>query len=136
MGSRDLRPGAGPEEAHPRPSLVLPERLELEKTRSRQNLEDAEHLRFKEVPRSLRPRAFAPPHPPPGPADASVWHGVPKAPSWPGSPQQPGVPVARGPSPTVLADVRPRTSQLVSRRNPDRAGAAGQAASCSVYLVG
>lgn len=79
-GLRTRSPMRSP--THPLVSPVLPERLELEKKRSRQSLEDAEHLRFKEVPYQLCHLGFALPVPP-------VGHGVPKADSWLGFPQQP-----------------------------------------------
>lgn len=76
------------------PSMLSPgllERLELEKKRSRQSLEDSETLRFKEVPHwgassglSLPPSVVHP-----GPADTSAWPGVLKAHPWPGSHRQP-----------------------------------------------
>lgn len=68
---------------------LLPERLELEKRRSRQSLEDAEQLRIKEVPPSWRSRASCSPHVRPGPAGASVQPDVPKAHPWLGSPHCP-----------------------------------------------
>lgn len=58
------------------PAPGLPERLELEKKRSRQSLEDVEQLRAKEVVVGYTVRPPAVPTVRPG------WHGVPSAHPW------------------------------------------------------
>lgn len=94
---------------------MLPERLELEKKRSRQSLEDAEQLRFKEVPISCVIWAL--------PSLFPQWGMVSlrQTPGW-ASLNNLGLLL------TVPADVRPKPSLPVSRRDPDCARATVQAA--------
>ncbi|XP_044600678.1 leucine-rich repeat-containing protein 45 isoform X3 [Equus asinus] len=74
------------------------------------------------------PLAFPGLHP--GQADASVWHGVPKAHPWLGSLNNLGL--LDGGSLPALLDVSPATSRPGSRRDPDRTRATAQAAVCSM----